>query len=124
MCEYLDTSRPTYRFRRVVPKDVQEIIGRPVWWYTLGTKDRGEAKRRCQIEAVRTTALIDEARKLLAQQSPVMPQPLPPLTPEQQARDVAQQEHEQAQAAYEDELAAAEEAMDDRADTTTPLTRC
>ena len=115
---------PIYHFLRRVPDELRPVIGKREWLISLGTKDRGEAKRLFPFHTIETEKLNVAARAKPAVSATPAPRPLPPFTPEQQTRDVAQREHEQAQAAYEDELAAAEEAMDDRADTTTPLTRC
>ncbi|TPE62306.1 hypothetical protein FJQ54_07225 [Sandaracinobacter neustonicus] len=117
MCSYLHQRHgsPIYYFRRRVPDNLRPIIGKREWLISLGAKDRGEAKRLIPFHTIETEKLIAAARAKLAALAMPAPQPLPPLTPEQQARDVAQREHEQAQAAHEDELAAAEEAMDDRA---------
>lgn len=68
MCTYLEKVSSTYYFRRPVPKD---LVGRFVtksgairteWKWSLGTKDREEAKRRLPAHVARSNAEIDKAR--------------------------------------------------------------
>ncbi|UAJ09251.1 site-specific integrase [Polymorphobacter megasporae] len=66
MCNYLSKPGSTYYFRRLVPTDLRAKLDRVEWSYSLRTKDRTEAKRLAQAEAVRTNGLIDAARAELA----------------------------------------------------------
>jgi integrase len=54
-----------YWFRRRVPGDVAEIIGRTVWFESLGTKDHREAGRLARARAVATDAEAEQARRQL-----------------------------------------------------------
>ena len=63
MCIHLQKRNSVYYFRRVVPDDLRGFIGRDEWVYSLRTKDREEAKRRRDKEAVRVNGLIEEARR-------------------------------------------------------------
>ncbi|MFT5439558.1 MAG: hypothetical protein ACI9MJ_001422 [Alphaproteobacteria bacterium] len=40
-----DPKSGTYYFRRGVPTEIREEVGKPEWKESLGTKDVGEAKR-------------------------------------------------------------------------------
>lgn len=78
MCTHLTRRQATYYFRRIIPVDVQPAFeGRREWVYSLGSKDRGEAKRRAQDETVRTNRLLDEARGLVREKT-AQPSPTPP----------------------------------------------
>jgi integrase len=55
-----------YRFRRFVPKDLREIIGRREIKVSLRTNDLDTAKRRLAIEALKADRLFNEARCVLA----------------------------------------------------------
>ncbi|QXQ08163.1 site-specific integrase [Sphingosinicellaceae bacterium] len=106
MCNYLSKPGATYYFRRLVPVDLQAQLGRREWSYSLKTKDRPEAKRRAQAEAVRTNGLIDDARASLALS--VAP-PAPSLTPRQRQRRDWQGQHELEAMEFLDALTAGKE---------------
>jgi len=55
-----------YRFRRVVPKELRDIIGVREIKVSLRTSDPDEAKRRAAREAVKADQRIAEARRILA----------------------------------------------------------
>lgn len=71
MCTHLDKTGSTYYFRRPVPKDLAGYFltktGKPrtEWKFSLGTKDREEAKRLLRPHVISTDSLIDEARASL-----------------------------------------------------------
>jgi integrase len=71
MCTHLDKTGSTYYFRRPVPKDLigcfTTATGKPrtEWKFSLGTKDREEAKRLLRPHVTETDKLIDEARETL-----------------------------------------------------------
>lgn len=73
MCTYLNKTGATYYFRRPVPDDLaghfMTKTGNPrtEWKFSLGTKDRETAKRLLRPHEVETDALIDEARKTVAE---------------------------------------------------------
>lgn len=85
---YLDDSRPTFYFRRVVPKELRPYFltatGKPrtEFMVSLRTKDRPTAKERCNLEAVKTDRLLSEARARLqaglAPEPGATPAPRPP----------------------------------------------
>jgi integrase len=68
MCTYLLKRGSVYYFRRSVPDDlVGQFLnsnGKPLteWTYSLGVKDRGEAKRLIPARAMATDKIISEAR--------------------------------------------------------------
>lgn len=68
MCTYLLKRGSVYYFRRAVPDDlVGQFLnsnGKPLteWTYSLGVKDRGEAKRLIPARAMATDKIISEAR--------------------------------------------------------------
>ena len=76
MCEHLEQVGSTYYFRRIVPRDLvgyfKTQTGKPrsEWKYSLRTKDREEAKRRKRRHEDETDALIDEARRVVAENMP------------------------------------------------------
>jgi integrase len=74
MCLYLTQRNSTYYFRRAIPPELRSILGAREFTFSLGTKDKDEAKRLRSAHAVRTDQLIDEA---LASLSPV-PRPVTP----------------------------------------------
>lgn len=90
MCEHLDQVGSTYYFRRAVPLDLvgyfKTNTGKPrsEWKYSLRTKDREEAKRRKRRYEDETDALIDEARRVVAEN---MPSADPDGTPESRGGD-------------------------------------
>src|SRR6267378_3988076 len=55
-----------YRFRRVVPKELRDIIGVREIKVSLRTTDPDEAKRRAAREAIKADQRIAEARRILA----------------------------------------------------------
>lgn len=115
MCNYLSKPGSTYYFRRLVPVELQAHLGRKEWSFSLRTKDRSEAKRLAQAEAVRTNGLIDAARAELASPAPV---------PASLARDRSRgpSRREQAAMAYFDrETAERDWRYDDRAAVRTQL---
>jgi integrase len=61
MCLYLTKRNSTYYFRRVIPTELRSILGAREFTFSLGTKDKDEAKRRRSTHAVRTDRLIEEA---------------------------------------------------------------
>lgn len=54
-----------YRYRRQVPKELREIIGRREIKISLRTTDLDTAKRRLAVEALKTDRLFTEARRTL-----------------------------------------------------------
>jgi integrase len=54
-----------YRVRRIVPKEVREILGLREIKVSLRTTDSDEAKRRAAREAIKADHRIEEARRLL-----------------------------------------------------------
>lgn len=62
---YLSKRGPVYYFRRVIPSELQAIIGRREFVFSLGTKDREEAKRLRTPHILATDAQLDAARKAL-----------------------------------------------------------
>jgi len=67
MPTYLTKRGATYYFRRVIPEDLRPAFGgKRELTFSLGTKDRAEASKRCRIEAVQTDKLLDEARAKIA----------------------------------------------------------
>lgn len=63
---YLRRRVAVYQFRRPVPEELRPIIGKTEWAFSLRTKDRAEAERRCRIEAVETDKIIAAARAKIA----------------------------------------------------------
>ena len=69
MTNHLQNRSGTYYFRRVVPGDIQHLIltrtGKPrtEWAWSLGVKNREEAKRKLPGCLSKTNAWIDQARK-------------------------------------------------------------
>lgn len=63
-----------YWFRRRVPGDLVEGIGRPIWFESLGTKDHKEAARLARARAFATDAEIAQAQRRLRGET------VPPLT--------------------------------------------
>ncbi|WP_297804670.1 DUF6538 domain-containing protein [uncultured Brevundimonas sp.] len=61
MLTYLTKRGSTYYFRRVVPHDLRERVGKSEFTFSLKTKDKAEAKRRCLEAAQQVQAAIDEA---------------------------------------------------------------
>jgi integrase len=62
MCTHLTRRDAIYYFRRVIPRHLRAAFdGKQEWTYSLGTKDRGAAKKLAQAETVRTNGLLDQA---------------------------------------------------------------
>jgi hypothetical protein len=61
MCLYLTKRNSTYYFRRVIPHELRTALGAREFMFSLGTKDKDEAKRLRSTHAVRTDRLIEEA---------------------------------------------------------------
>jgi integrase len=61
MCLYLTKRGATYYFRRPVPKNLRAIIGASEWTFSLGTKERHDAKRLRSQHALKTDQLIEAA---------------------------------------------------------------
>lgn len=51
----------TWYYRRVVPKHLRAIIGRPMIQHSLKTKDKGQAKKLREIEDVKWSAMFEAA---------------------------------------------------------------
>lgn len=63
MCLYLTKRGATYYFRRAIPGELQSAFdGRTEFVFSLRTKDRDVAKRKRSVEAIKTDALIEDAR--------------------------------------------------------------
>jgi len=75
MCLYLTKRNSTYYFRRVIPPELRSVLGVREFTFSLGTKDKDEAKRLRSKHAIRTDRLIDEA---LASLAPSRPSGAPP----------------------------------------------
>ena len=54
----------TYYFRRAVPDDIRQVIGKREFKVTLGTKDVGEAKRKAHEVALDVERRIEQARRI------------------------------------------------------------
>lgn len=67
---YLTQRGSVYYFRRVVPDDLKQILGRQEIMKSLRTKDRETAKRLVPIEIIASDALFDDARKAAAPAKP------------------------------------------------------
>jgi len=55
-----------YRFRKFVPKDLREIIGKREIKVSLHTNDLDTAKRRLALEVIKADRRFEEARRVLA----------------------------------------------------------
>lgn len=72
MCTYLDKVGSTYYFRRPVPKHLLGYFRtasgavRTEWKYSLGVKDREQAKRLLPVRAIETDRLTESAEVELA----------------------------------------------------------
>ena len=60
---HLQLRRSTYYFRRPVPEELRETIGKRELIESLQTKDREEAKRRCHAKDVEVDRLFEVARR-------------------------------------------------------------
>lgn len=67
MCLYLTKRSSTYYFRRVIPAELRSILGVREFTFSLGTKEKDDAKRLRSEHAVRTDQLIADATHALAQ---------------------------------------------------------
>lgn len=89
MCTHLDKTGSTYYFRRPVPKDLlghfATSTGKPriEWKFSLGTKDREQAKRLLRPHVEETDQLIDKARAAASEPS------LDPVAAERQREEIA-----------------------------------
>ncbi|WP_312813121.1 DUF6538 domain-containing protein [Brevundimonas sp.] len=62
MPTYLTKRGATYYFRRVIPEDLRPAFdGKRELTFSLRTKDRHEAAKRCRIEAVKSDKLFEQA---------------------------------------------------------------
>lgn len=72
MCTYLQLHQGTYYFRRGVPVEMQHLFptatGKPrtAWRWSLGVKNRDEAKRLIPALTAKTNTLMDQARVAIA----------------------------------------------------------
>lgn len=73
MPEHMERRGAVYYIRRVVPKDLQPVLGRKERWLSLRTKDFEEAKRRLRIEGVRFDDWFSAERSKLAKASRIAP---------------------------------------------------
>ena len=102
---YLAKRGSVYYFRRVVPDDLRPILAKAEIMKSLRTKDREEAKRLIPAEIIQSDALFAEARK-----APAVPSVQPKPSASQIERERKRWEHEQAEAAWQDEQAAKDDA--------------
>ena len=82
MCLYLSKRNSTYYFRRAVPPELRTILGQREFTFSLGTKDKEEAKRLRSEHSLRTDLLIDEAWSKLRTQpgsGEIVAAPMPPI---------------------------------------------
>jgi integrase len=75
MCLYLTKRNSTYYFRRAIPPELRSVLGAREFTFSLGTKDKDEAKRLRSKHAIRTDRLIDEAWASLAPSRPSVAPP-------------------------------------------------
>ena len=68
-CNYLYRRGGTYWFRRRVPDDVLDTLGRSAWRESLHTKDFEQAKQAARRRGVETDRLIATARAKLTGQA-------------------------------------------------------
>lgn len=73
MPEHMKRRDAFYYFRRVLPKDLQAVLGRRETCISLKTKDFSEAKRRLHIQFVRFDEWVREQRAKLAQMRQMAP---------------------------------------------------
>ena len=73
MPEHMERRRAVYYIRRVIPKDLQPVIGRKERWLSLRTKDFEEAKRRLRIEGVRFDEWFSAERAKLTKAAHIVP---------------------------------------------------
>ena len=70
MPEHMERRGAVYYIRRVIPKDLQAVVGRKEKWISLRTKDFEDAKRRLRIEGVRFDEWFSSERAKLASALP------------------------------------------------------
>jgi integrase len=83
---YLAKRASTYYFRRVIPDELQPIIGRREFMLSLRTKDREEAKRVIPRHIIDTDGQLDAARNALRAISVAPPTQAAPAPAKSQAR--------------------------------------
>ena len=66
MCTYLHSVKSTYYFRRPVPAKLRGIVGKREFYFSLGVKDRDEAKRLIPHHTIATDKILASAREVLA----------------------------------------------------------
>ena len=96
MCLYLTKRNSTYYFRRAVPPELRAILGHREFTFSLGTKDKEEAKRLRSEHSLQTDLLIDKAWAKLREltvSAEVTTAPPPPIDG-QWLGDFAQEEAE------------------------------
>ena len=72
MPEHMERRGAVYYIRRVIPKDLQAVVGRKEKWISLRTKDFEDAKRRLRIEGVRFDEWFSSERAKLASALPTV----------------------------------------------------
>jgi hypothetical protein len=73
MPEHMERRGAVYYIRRVVPKDLQPVLGIREKWRSLRTKDFEEAKRRLRLEGVRFDEWFRAEREKLAKTRQMVP---------------------------------------------------
>lgn len=74
MPTYLTKRGATYYFRRVIPEELRPLFGDKLeLTFSLRTKDRQEAAKRCRLEAVRSDDLFEQALSRAALATPPQP---------------------------------------------------
>jgi integrase len=92
MCLYLTKRNSTYYFRRAIPPELRTILGGREFTFSLGTKDKEEAKRLRSEHALRTDALIDEAWAKMREQVAPVEAKAPPMIDGQWLGEFAEEE--------------------------------
>ncbi|WP_146163462.1 DUF6538 domain-containing protein [Sphingomonas fennica] len=105
---YLSKRGATYYFRRVIPDELQPVIGRREFMVSLRTKDKEEAKRLIPHHVIASDKRLQEARQALAAASVPKPKAYVPSRAEVEQEE-AQAEHD---AQAEAELEALEPIME------------
>jgi hypothetical protein len=118
MCLYLTKRNGTYYFRRAIPDELRPAFdGAGGFMFSLRTKDKAEAKRKRDAEAVRTTGELDSARARLSSPTAAVGAPPPSPTPFSEhaleAMNIDRQDMAESEAAGE-ELSARIEFIEDR----------
>lgn len=103
MCLYLTKRGSTYYFRRVIPAELRPAFdGAAEFTFSLRTKEKVDAKRKRDLEAVRTDRLLEEAQArlgLLAAPMEAQRPPARPISPaeieqaEREGRELSEKEH-------------------------------